>query len=234
MPATDLHALRAALQSCNSHRSNHIFGTVPHTDWVPSHTECPLLMCESGVCEPHDTIKGEISRALMYMALRYDGADDVSTSSGAEEWLDLRLADISNGGEALLASWSNAHAPGAAEIARDAIVTSYQGSGNPFVADPTLTRCLYEQESPPPLPPLSPLPPSPPPLPPLSPLPPSPPPSPPTLPSPPNGPSSGSASARRSSKTAAARLSATAIAVATATTLWWLPRCQIHRAGVID
>jgi len=163
-PATDLHALRAALQSCNSHRSNHVFGAVPHTVWAPSHTDCPLLMCESGVCEPHDSIKGEIARALMYMALRYDGADDVSASSGPEDWLDLKLADVSNGGEALLASWSDAHSPGATEIARDAIIASRQGFGNPFVADPTLTRCRYEQPRSPlsPSPPPPPLPPSPP------------------------------------------------------------------------
>ena len=126
-PATDLHALRAAMQTCNSHRNNHVFGAVPHTDWAPSHPDCPMLMCdlslESGVCEPHDKIKGEIARALMYMALRYDGFNDVSASSGAEDWLDLRLADVAIGGEPLLTSWSDAHPPGAAEIARDAIVS---------------------------------------------------------------------------------------------------------------
>ena len=144
-PATDLHALRAAVQSCNSHRSNHVFGAVPHTVWAPSRDDCPLLICESGVCEPHDYIKGEIARALMYMALRYDGADDVSASSGAEDWLDLRLADVAVGGEALLTSWSDAHPPSATEIARDATIRRLQGFGNPFVSDPTLTRCRYDE-----------------------------------------------------------------------------------------
>ena len=158
-PATDLHALRAAMQTCNSHRNNHVFGAVPHTDWAPSHPDCPMLMCdlslESGVCEPHDKIKGEIARALMYMALRYDGFNDVSASSGAEDWLDLRLADVAIGGEPLLTSWSDAHPPGAAEIARDAIVSRLQGFGNPFVSDPTLTRCRFDEpgSSPPPPPP---------------------------------------------------------------------------------
>ena len=230
-PATDLHALRAALQSCNSHRSNHVFGAVPHTDWVPSHTDCPLLMCESGVCEPHDSIKGEIARALMYMALRYDGADDVSASSGPEDWLDLKLADVSNGGEALLASWSDAHAPGAAEIARDAIIASRQGFGNPFVANPTLTRCRYEQGPLPAMPPSPPLPPSP--LPPSSlptsgstsaKTPPAMPPSPlPPSPLPPSSlPTSGSTSAKTSFMSA--RFSAAAIAFTAASTLWWFPR----------
>ena len=73
VPATDLHALRPASQSCNSHRNNHVFGAVPHTVWAPSNIKCPLLMCDldTDVCEPHDMIKGEIARALMYMALRY-------------------------------------------------------------------------------------------------------------------------------------------------------------------
>ena len=197
-PATDLHALRAALQSCNSHRSNHVFGAVLHTDWVPSHIDCPLLMCagESGVCEPHDSIKGEIARALMYMALRYDGLDDVSASSGPENWLDLRLADVSNGGEALLASWSDTHAPGAAEITRDAVIASRQGFGNPFVADPTLTRCRYEQGS------LQAMPPSP--------LPPS------------SVPSSASTIAKTAFTTPL--FSAAAIAFTAASTLWRFPR----------
>lgn len=164
VPATDLHALRAALRSCNSHRSNHVFGAVPHTDWAPSHVDCPMLMCdpslESGVCEPHDKIKGEIARALMYMALRYDGHNDVSALSGAENWVDLRLNDVAIGGEALLTSWSDAHPPGGAEIARDATIREWQGFGNPFVSDPTLTRCRFDAppSSPPPPSPSTPMP----------------------------------------------------------------------------
>jgi endonuclease I len=189
VPATDMHALRAALPSCNSHRSNHVFGAVAEsTNWAPSRTDCALLQCESGVCEPHDTIKGEIARALMYMALRYDGFNDVSSSSGPETWLDLRLADVSNGGEALLASWSDAHPPGAAEIARNAIIRRRQGIGNPFVADPTLTRCRYDEQPRSPLMSPPPPPPSRPPLPPAPPLSPPPPSRPPLPPAPPLSP----------------------------------------------
>ena len=65
MPATDMHALRAADISCNGYRGNLVFGSVPVG--TPARADCPLLICEGSVCEPDDTIKGEIARALMYI-----------------------------------------------------------------------------------------------------------------------------------------------------------------------
>ena len=78
------------------------------------------------MCEPRDDIKGEIARALFYMAIRYDGVNDQSFTSGAETWLDLEVEAVAQSKEMLL-QWSDAHPPTAAEIARDAVITSYQG-----------------------------------------------------------------------------------------------------------
>tara|TARA_B110001452_G_scaffold140276_1_gene116622 strand:- start:839 stop:1663 length:825 start_codon:yes stop_codon:yes gene_type:complete len=150
-PATDLHALRAALQSCNSHRSNRLFGEVADDNggWAASRADCPHLMCESsGACEPHDALKGEIARALMYMALRYDGVDDlVASGSGSgvvHSWRDLQLIDVATGGEEMLVRWSEQHPPSADEVRRDGVVASYQGIANPFVATPALALCRYD------------------------------------------------------------------------------------------
>ena len=151
-PATDLHALRAALQSCNSHRSNRLFGEVADDNggWAASRADCPHLMCESsGACEPHDALKGEIARALMYMALRYDGVDDlVASGSGSgvvqHSWRDLQLVDVATGGEEMLVRWSEQHPPSADEARRDGVVASYQGIANPFVATPALALCRYD------------------------------------------------------------------------------------------
>lgn len=189
-PATDLHALRAALPTCNSHRSNRFFGEVADANgWEASRADCPHLMCESGVCEPHDALKGEVARALLYMALRYDGVDDLTTTSTGtvHSWRDLQLADVATGGEEMLVRWSEQHPPTANEVRRDGVVASYQGIANPFVSSPALALCRYDataEPARPPSPPEMPAPassPRPPSWPRSSPLP-SPPPSPPSSP----------------------------------------------------
>ena len=60
-----------------------------------------VCLFPGGVCEPHNDIKGEIARSLLYMALRYDSLNDRSATSGAETWDDLVIADVAQS-EAML------------------------------------------------------------------------------------------------------------------------------------
>ena len=146
-PATDVHALRPALGSCNSRRSNHRFGLLPSV--VPD--EKCNLRCDGseavGVCEPPDAIKGEIARALFYMALRYDGRGDVSHGE-QDAWVDLRLADVAVGGNSLLLDWNDRFPPTDRERARNQRVADFQGEvSNPFVTSPRLAVCIFGNSS---------------------------------------------------------------------------------------
>ena len=73
-PATDLFALRPAKLRCNSMRNNFQYGEVNAT---PPDEECRLACAVvvaggSRICEPTDDVKGQVARALFYMAVAYD------------------------------------------------------------------------------------------------------------------------------------------------------------------
>jgi endonuclease I len=142
-PVTDIHALRPALASCNSRRNNHRFGTLPT---VQPDAKCHLACDASdavGVCEPADTNKGQIARALFYMAIRYDRVGDVSTGT-VEDWYDLVLDNVTAGGAPLLLEWDAAFPPSADERHRNDVVQRLQGVRNPFIdTSPGLARCLF-------------------------------------------------------------------------------------------
>ncbi|MGB4858648.1 MAG: endonuclease, partial [Dokdonella sp.] len=91
--------------------------------------------------------KGDMARAVMYMAVRYQGG--VDPTSGQDEPI-LRLTDNTSlivgqnnyntaaymGVMADLLAWSQADPPDAAEIARNGVIQSFQGNRNPFIDHP--------------------------------------------------------------------------------------------------
>ncbi len=91
--------------------------------------------------------KGNMARAVMYMAVRYQGG--VDPTSGQNEPI-LRLTDNTSliatqnnysqaaymGVMADLLAWSQADPPDAAEIARNGVIQSFQGNRNPFIDHP--------------------------------------------------------------------------------------------------
>ena len=81
-PATDGHALVAALGSCNSKRNNNRFGVLNLLADSTCHLACDGV---AGVCEPADRVKGQVARALLYMAsewirIRTQAAPDRETT----------------------------------------------------------------------------------------------------------------------------------------------------------
>jgi endonuclease I len=130
---TDGHHLMAADKSLNADRANDDFayGGVPNA-------ECPECL-ENGALETWeapDVVKGDIARAMMYMAVRYEGGGDGGTP-------DLELVDrLTNAGEARfgdlcdLVNWHLGDAVSAAELRRNEVIYSWQGNRNPFVDHP--------------------------------------------------------------------------------------------------
>jgi len=141
-PATDVHALVAAHGPCNSKRNNNRFGKV---DWEPADELCGLACDASAeVCEPADRVKGQAARALLYMAIRYDGFDDLGTGQ-VEKWADLVLSDVSSSVDTIL-DWNRNFPPTAFELTHNDVVERHQGVRNPFIDDPDLADCFKFDE----------------------------------------------------------------------------------------
>ena len=100
--------------------------------------------------------KGEMARAIFYMAIRYEGGTD-PLSGQTEPQLELTdtRGDIGSGSTSYmglladLLTWHLADPPDAAEMARNHWVQAFQGNRNPFVDHPEwATRALFESTAP--------------------------------------------------------------------------------------
>lgn len=114
-----------------------------------------------GSFEAWDHRKGEMARAIFYMAIRYEGGvDPVSGQNEPQlELTDVRsqIVGMNNYSQtaymgllADLLAWHQADPPDAGEIARNDLIQTFQGNRNPFVDHPEwATRALFESVNPP-------------------------------------------------------------------------------------
>lgn len=89
--------------------------------------------------------RGDIARAVLYMAIRYEGGGDINTGQSEP---DLELTDdrskivITSASPAYmgllstLLAWHDADPPDAAERERNEVIFSFQGNRNPFIDHP--------------------------------------------------------------------------------------------------
>ncbi len=158
-PYTDTHHLMAADWNYNSARSNK-----PFDNCDVGCTEYPALNASSsnwtdgsftsGVWEAWDDVKGDLARAMFYMAVRYNCGTHGLTGCGEP---DLRLTDnmslIQNssgnasigymGRLSTLLAWAAADPVDGFEMARNEIIFSYQGNRNPFVDHPEWVQMIF-------------------------------------------------------------------------------------------
>ncbi len=128
-------------------------GTYPgNSNWVQSPDG------NQGSFQVWSARKGDVARAVMYMAIRYEGDDDPNTGQGEP---DLELTDdrsrivITSASPAYmgllstLLAWSAADPPDQAERARNEVIYSFQGNRNPFVDHPEwATQALFTSAKP--------------------------------------------------------------------------------------
>ncbi len=107
----------------------------------PAHANAPLCTRDSNSWEPPAAQKGDIARALFYMATRYDGTEPNTT--------DLELVGTAPTGPQMgnldtLIAWHNADPPDATEMGRnDLIYTAYQHNRNPFIDHPEWVAAIW-------------------------------------------------------------------------------------------
>ena len=172
-PYTDTHMLWLSDTQWNSDRGNKPFaycatgcgeriteanggvgggsGTYPgNSNWVRTPDG------NQGSFEVWNHRKGEMARAIFYMAIRYEGGTD-PLSGQTEPQLELTdtrglIGSGSTSYMGLLAdllAWHVSDPPDAAEIARNHLVQAFQGNRNPFVDHPGwATRALFESSAP--------------------------------------------------------------------------------------
>ncbi len=171
-PYTDAHMLHLTDVGYNSDRGNKPLGECPPTtctrlatdpndgygggsgdgdaDWYQGPDG------NQGTFEVWDHRKGDIARAVMYMAVRYEGGID---SDGIAE-PDLELTDDrskivqidaqSSGSQTAwmgllsdLLAWNQSDPPDADEQLRNDVVYSYQHNRNPFIDHPEWAECVF-------------------------------------------------------------------------------------------
>ncbi len=142
---TDLHHMRACDASVNSAKSNRDFseGTTQYFDGgVP--TGCYTAPY---IWEPRDADKGDVARALFYMAVRYEGDNGetnlelVSYVNTAPDYQPLY------GNLDTLMKWHNQDPVNNWERNRNDIVYyQYQANRNPFVDHPEYVDLIWGEE----------------------------------------------------------------------------------------
>ena len=141
---SDLHYIVPCDGDVNSQRGNLFFDDSSFTDgaiMLPAQAEAPETSRDINSWEPPAAQKGDIARALFYVAVRYDGTEPNTT--------DMELVNGTPAGpqmarlETLLA-WHNADPPDAAERTRhERVWSAYQHNRNPFIDHPEYAASIF-------------------------------------------------------------------------------------------
>lgn len=144
---SDLHNLRACDANVNSARGNKFFDVSSAADGNlrnPAHVEAPLCAADANSWEPPPSQRGDIARALFYMAVRYEGdAPGEPDLELVENVAEITASNARMGRLSTLLHWNEQDPPDEAERARDAATFAIQGNRNPFVAEPTLANRVW-------------------------------------------------------------------------------------------
>ncbi len=138
-PYTDLHHLRPADKSVNTSRSERDF-----TDGGEPHEEVVGAFRGTGTFEAPDRVKGNLARALFYMAVRYEGEDgnpDLELSMSTTESGTPRIGDL-----CALLGWHDSDPVEDRERGRNDRVFKVQGNRNPFIDHPEFVSEIWGGE----------------------------------------------------------------------------------------
>lgn len=133
---SDIHHLVPADRTINGSKGAKDF------DWggAPDE-EAPDSYTDYDSWEPRDEVKGDLARAMFYMAVRYEGDDDTYDLELVEETgtYGPRLGRLST-----LLEWNELDPPDKYERARnDMIYEKFQHNRNPFVDHPEYARLIW-------------------------------------------------------------------------------------------
>ena len=149
---SDLHHLRASDWKCNNTRSNFPFANVtPHNnttasqDYRQSNSYLTDNYKNNNLFEPRDDDKGDVARALFYMATRYYNGEGSNNTH-----LTLTTGTDSSGGKwgylDTLLAWHEADPVDEFEAHRNDLVYTIQNNRNPYIDHPEYARAVFKNE----------------------------------------------------------------------------------------
>lgn len=139
----DVHNLRPSDQTINRRRGNMWFGDAGNDARVDPEAPANRYSTKKNLWEPRDEVKGDVARAVFYMALRYQNA------SRREAKTPLKMNDINeivhnNFGDAHdLARWHQMDPPDEKEFHRNDVAQKFQGNRNPFIDNPEWAEIIW-------------------------------------------------------------------------------------------
>ena len=135
--ASDLHNLRAIVQSVNSSRGKSYFdnpttetttyGAVTSTSWFPG-----------------DEHKGDVARILFYMDVMYDELSLVETAAELLTGETYQLSGAKMGLLPILLKWHREDPVDDFELQRNDIISQEQNNRNPFIDKPEYVHLIWE------------------------------------------------------------------------------------------
>lgn len=130
------HLFTVNQNSANGVRSNHPLGEVVNVTSTYLQGTYGTDANGNNVYEPKDSQKGDAARALLYMALRYDGINGFEWNF--DQLNNLILPSLGEAPQDLstLIAWHFQDLPDNYEISRNDYIQSIQGNRNPFVDHP--------------------------------------------------------------------------------------------------
>ena len=137
---SDLHHIFACDANVNSARGNQQFGECD-TEECGFHVEAPEALYDGDTFEPPAHMKGDIARALLYMDVRYEGANGEPNLVLQEERGEVGCDCM--GELSTLLEWHFADPVDGKEMLRNDEIFAIQGNRNPFVDHPEWVSVLY-------------------------------------------------------------------------------------------
>ena len=148
---SDLHNLRVEDWNVNSSRGNKLYD-VSDTNSpgykFPAHAEAPLVSTDSDSWEPPANVRGDVARAVFYMATRYTGDHTNEPALFPTDWTS-QIASSTNlmGRLSTLLQWNRTDPPDDRERARnDKVFAMYQHNRNPFIDHPEWVEPAFAPE----------------------------------------------------------------------------------------
>lgn len=136
---TDLFNLRPIYQTVNSQRGNKYYDETTGTGTIP--TLAPGCSYDTDSFEPRDIEKGDLARAMFYMATRYDGSEPLT--------LDLEIDNSPNASAGRFAKlgtllqWAEQDPVSDEERRRNQATYGIQHNRNPFIDHPEYLALIW-------------------------------------------------------------------------------------------
>ncbi len=147
---SDMHHIRPTIVHINSNRGNSKFGYVGSSYSQSTYGTGNLISkYTSSIFEPHDQVKGDAARIIMYMYVHYNSSKALGNGSNVESYTGtMPITNVMQGATDkaafdLLLQWHELDPVDSLEITRNNQVAIYQGNRNPFIDRPEFASYIW-------------------------------------------------------------------------------------------